>query len=353
MSERTGSRPEAYGHAPFLRPLAALSARMGRDLTQVQGPGGNTSLKHGGVLWVKASGTDLADADRSCIFAPVDLEAALAAIGAEEECPVPLHDIPQAEGMRASIEVSLHALMPQRTVLHTHDVNVIAWACRADAEQALAGPLDGLNWAFVPYARPGLELTRRVRGILDQRTPDILILGNHGLVAGADTPEAAAQHVAAVRERLALEPRPVPAADTARLARLAQGTDFAPAGLPDAHWTALDGTALRVTSGGVLYPDHVVFLGAEVAVIPPEAPERLQETEAALAAVPGAGVLLRKGACRAAQAMAACLGLVASRFPDDARPRYLDFADIPALLGWDAERYRQEQARRRAAAMQG
>ncbi|MYA89823.1 MAG: class II aldolase, partial [Boseongicola sp. SB0662_bin_57] len=32
----------------------ALSARLGKDPLQVQGPGGNTSVKDGDVMWIKA-----------------------------------------------------------------------------------------------------------------------------------------------------------------------------------------------------------------------------------------------------------------------------------------------------------
>lgn len=342
---------EAYDHAPFLRPLAELSAGMGRDLTQVQGPGGNTSLKHEGVLWVKASGTELAGAVRSCIFAPVDLDIARDVIAAGDDRPIPALDIPQAEGMRPSIECSLHALMPHRVVVHNHDVNVIAWAARADAGTALAGPMQGLNWAFVPYARPGLPLTQAVRGILETGTPDILILGNHGLVVGGDTPDEAAGQLETVRGRLELAPRMTAPPDRARLAKLSEGTPFAPAVMAEAHWTALDGAALCVAAHGPLYPDHVVFLGAEVAIA--ESASELTGTEAKLIAVPGAGVLVREELPLAAQAMAACLGLTVARFPVNAEPACLGTEDIAALLGWDAERYRQELARRKAAFMRG
>lgn len=348
MSSHVTRRPAAYDHAPFLRSLAVLSAGMGRDISRVQGPGGNTSLKHEGVLWVKASGTDLADADKTCIFVPVDLGVARQAIADGDDKPIPALDLPQAEGMRPSIECSLHALMPHRVVLHNHDVNVIAWAARADAESALAAPLQGLNWAFVPYARPGLPLTRAVRDVMESRAPDILILGNHGLVVGGETPDDAAGRLDAVRERLELRPRAVPASNRPLLDELSRGTAFAPAVLKEAHWTALDETSLRVAAGGTLYPDHVVFLGPELEVVQPDAAEPAG-TQAKLVAVRGAGVLIEDGLPAAAQAMAACLGLVAARFPEDAEPAYLRAEDIAVLLGWDAERYRQEQARRKAA----
>ena len=39
-----------------------LSANLGQDPLQVQGPGGNTSVKDDEVMWIKASGTELANA---------------------------------------------------------------------------------------------------------------------------------------------------------------------------------------------------------------------------------------------------------------------------------------------------
>ncbi|MEO0633779.1 MAG: class II aldolase, partial [Pseudomonadota bacterium] len=56
----------------------ALSARLGSDPLQVQGAGGNTSIKDGAVMWIKASGTQLAQANTEEIFVAVDRRAALA-----------------------------------------------------------------------------------------------------------------------------------------------------------------------------------------------------------------------------------------------------------------------------------
>ena len=42
--------------------LRTLSARVGADPLLVQAAGGNTSLKDGGTMWIKASGTWLKDA---------------------------------------------------------------------------------------------------------------------------------------------------------------------------------------------------------------------------------------------------------------------------------------------------
>ncbi|MFN5457452.1 class II aldolase/adducin family protein, partial [Bradyrhizobium sp.] len=109
-----------------LMALREMSARVGRDMSMVQGAGGNSSLKDGDLLWVKASGTWLSDAAEKDIFVPVLLPAALEALARDDE-RIPL----AAPGnLRASIETSLHALMPHRVVLHVHSVNTIAWAVR-------------------------------------------------------------------------------------------------------------------------------------------------------------------------------------------------------------------------------
>ena len=60
--------------------LLEVSERLGRDPLQVQGPGGNTSIKSDGAMWVKASGTWLADARASDVMVPVDARALTASI---------------------------------------------------------------------------------------------------------------------------------------------------------------------------------------------------------------------------------------------------------------------------------
>src|SRR3954452_4031015 len=95
----------------FLDDLRRMSARVGANIQLVQGAGGNSSLKHDGVLWVKDSGAWLSEAQEKPMFVPVDLAGARAALAAGNET------MPVAGGfgevtLRASIETSLHALMP-------------------------------------------------------------------------------------------------------------------------------------------------------------------------------------------------------------------------------------------------
>lgn len=171
----------------LVRPLAALSARIGQDPLLTQAAGGNTSIKAGSVLWVKASGKWLAKVSEEPMFVPVNLDGVRRRIAAGEADPAKPETLEAGgvQGLRPSIETTLHALMPHPVVLHVHSVNTIAWAARADGESRIAERLAGLNWVWVPYCRPGLPLTQAVARVMETRNPDVLIIANHGPVLGA------------------------------------------------------------------------------------------------------------------------------------------------------------------------
>jgi rhamnose utilization protein RhaD (predicted bifunctional aldolase and dehydrogenase) len=329
--------------------LRRMSARVGRDITLVQGAGGNSSVKLGDVLWVKASGAWLSDAEAKDVFVPVALSGARQALAAGDE------KMPVAEGfgeikLRASIETALHALLPHPVVLHVHAVNTIAWSVRADGGEELAARLEGLNWRSLPYRRPGLPLSQTVAAITAQAPADVLVLGNHGLVVGAASAAEAEALVREVERRLSLVPRAAGPADLPVLSRVCAGSDYRPAADPACHALATDAHNFAVATAGSLYPDHVVFLGPALPTLPEKtslrdlaahADAQGVPTPVALL-VPGAGAIIRNDAGAGVEPMLVCLGLVVTRLPTAARIRTLPQDEEQALLNWDAERYRQQ-----------
>ena len=331
-----------------LNDLRRMSARVGKNILLTQASGGNSSIKLGDVLWVKASGAWLADAEDKDVFLGVSLSGARAALAeGNERMPLaPGRDSP----LRASIETSLHALMPHPVVLHVHSVNTIAWSVRTDASDKLAAHLQGLAWHRLDYHHPGLPLARAVSESLARGAADVLILGNHGLVVGAPTCDAAEALVMEIERRLALVPRSAALADNTGLARVCAGTDYRPVHDALCHQLATDRHNLRLVTAGSLYPDHVIFLGP---ALPALAGGETLTAKAAHAAsarwpapvavlVPGKGAVIRNDATTAAHAMLSCLVLVASRLPLRAQIKYLPERAEQALLNWDAERYRQQ-----------
>ena len=115
---------------------------------------------------------------------------------------------PAARYTRASIETAMHAVLPHRVALHLHSVNTIAWSVRQDARVRLEHQLDGLRWQWISYVPSGLALAREIEKALSASADtDVLILGNHGLVIGADDCGAVEDLLSQVEQRLSICPR--------------------------------------------------------------------------------------------------------------------------------------------------
>lgn len=333
--------------------LLDLSARVGADPDLVQGAGGNTSIKEGGTLWIKASGLWLAHARRRDVMVPVALDPLLDALERDDPATEKAQDFVVRDlnpsGLRPSIETTVHALMPQKVVVHVHCVETIATAVRADAAAIAGEKLQGIPYAFVPYARPGLPLAKAIAERIQADT-SVLVLGNHGLAVAAETVGDAARLLAEVSQRFAVPVRQAPSADLEALSRLAVNSAYR---LPDdgrIHDAATDLESCRIAAGGSLYPDHVIFSARDrlsrlrektrsLSKRASVAPERACRRSFSF---PAKGALVLKDISAGALAMARCLSDVTARIPDGASLRYLTDAENAELLGWDAEKYRQQ-----------
>lgn len=329
------------------------AAAIGQDLTLVQGAGGNVSWKDGNVLWIKASGTWLADALKQDIFVPIDLERsrALGAAGAEDFSPALL----ESGRRRPSIETPLHALMTQRVVSHVHSVDAIAWSVLADAREQLAARLGQLSWCWIDYAKPGRDLSLALAGQLrsQERAPNIVLLGNHGLVVAGDTVdevERISQEVCSLLARTVRTPAGGNRAMEQALAREWQAQGYAPATDESVQALACDPDMLRrAKSAWVLYPDHAVFLGAAAPIAQPDdSPEacltRL-EGRPPVILVPGKGVIVADTASLNQRLMLGCYAAVLCRLQPEEIIRPLSQNEVAALLNLEQEKYRQRNSK--------
>ena len=334
------------GRKGVMGDLERFSAEVGARLDLVQGAGGNISEKAGGVMRIKASGAWLSDALEKPVFVDVELGEFRKMLAGEFSDDALKTALAREGALRPSIETPLHALSPFRFVAHVHSANAIAWSVREDARERLAERLSGIDWAFIPYVRPGAPLALAVRSAFEEARPQVLILGNHGLVVAAETLGELRTLLDEVEERLASSAMETTAAPPAP----------AIAAPPGYHWVqhspcaflAFDEARAAIASKGSLYPDHVVFLGPAMTLV-----RRVEEIAIMIpppkaAIVKAAGVLARQDLTKGALAMLDCLGLVLARLDPAAPVRYLSQDDEAALLGWDAETYRQGQDKREA-----
>ncbi len=305
----------------------SFSARIGADPLCIQGPGGNTSIKDDAVMWIKASGKELADAVRSEIFVAVDRKAAAAeARGAGDgTCKATVLD--PAIQLRPSIETTFHAMLDFRVVAHSHSVAVLSHVISPEGREVAQSLLADLNPVFVPYAKPGLPLTEAIRDRIAPETR-LIILENHGLIVCGDTTDAADTLMQEVEVRLRREPVPV----SANVPEADPLPGYAWAG--EESWLARDDTALARVLAGSYYPDHVVFLG-------PALPTEIGEPAPPAILVPGVGVQVRAQATATQRAMLTCLSDVLRRVPADWTLAPIGPTAEAELLNWDAEKYRQ------------
>ncbi len=317
-----------------------LSQRVGADPLLVQGPGGNTSVKSGRKMWIKASGTELAEALEKNIFVEVDCDAAIAEIdgAGDGSCRAALVDPSQT--LRPSIETAFHALLPFRYVVHVHSIATICHAASIEGEQLLPEKLDGLDWALVPYQRPGIPLTRAIRDVMGQPVARVFILNNHGLIVCGENVEEADSLLREVERRLYL---PVQSFDSGN----------APPAAPDG-WSYRAGNAMLACDEAAdtrartasYYPDHVVFLGPALPWVTENRVETFLRSEPAfpVVLVDQVGTLVRDDIRPSALAMLDCLQNVLCRVPVEWTMTGLNKADEMSLLNWDAEKYRQALA---------
>ena len=329
-----------------LESLRRLSATLGRNPDLIQAGGGNTSLKIDGTLWVKASGKWLIHAEEEDMFLPVPMQEILGSIERGQEYTV------ASNGLRPSVETTLHAVLQQGCVVHVHSVNVLAWAALELSPQAFASRLDGLRWVWIPYIHPGLPLAQRIR--------DAVVSGSGGCSRSSESwSDRGCRYLrgrgtssADVETRLGLSPRPLPDPGHDRLAELA--TDYwqiAPD--EEVHALGTDLDAFEVATGGTLYPDHCVYLGHSLAGLHPgESPDHAAERYAArwgrrppAIGCPEAGLLVSPELSRAGREMLVCLARVTRRIASSDEVHYLAYDDVARLMNWDAEHYRQSVAR--------
>jgi rhamnulose-1-phosphate aldolase/alcohol dehydrogenase len=191
---------EAAAIADEVDLLAYLSNLVGKDPTLTQPGGGNSSLKRREtdfagrtveVLRVKGSGTDLASITRTG-FTGLRLEE-LGLLrgqnGMSDEELVAFMRATMVDGREPapSIETPLHAMLPFRFIVHTHDFATQALTDTPRPE-ALVREALGAESAYIGYFRPGFPLAEAVMdlGPIDSGARG-LVLGRHGLVAWGET----------------------------------------------------------------------------------------------------------------------------------------------------------------------
>jgi len=316
------------------------------DPLLVQGAGGNVSWKDGGVLWVKASGTWLANAENDDIFVPVDLMHLRTEIAEGKFTATP--NIVGDTSLKPSIETMLHALMPQKIVVHLHAVEILAQLVRENPLiqiHKLVG--DTVKWLFVDYIKPGADLAKNVSAQLAaHHDTDVVFLNRHGLVIGGESIDS----IDIILKKLILQLKTKPRQFENNIPSEALRTDFLDISYilsSDSNVNKLaTNTELisRIKNDWALYPDHIVFLG-EKAIVVNGANDLLVEANSAARPnflfVAGKGVYEHPLTTNAHRAQLRCYYEVLARQKKSEKLVSLSNFEVAELLNWESEKYRQ------------
>lgn len=322
--------------------LVSLCLELSRDPLLVQGAGGNFSAKEGSTLWIKASGTWLSDADKGQIFLPISCEEVNGLVDRRE-----FQTLPKAKNdseLRPSIETWLHAIMPQKFVIHLHAIDVLALLIHDTSHDELRdAALQGINWGFVSYVKPGPDLAVSVAKLLaEEPTLEVIFLQNHGIVLAADSLQKTVALLDQVRSATGQK---IIQVYKGEIPDYEIGFGYEPIQDEDIHALATQPELAKlVESAWAISPDHVVFLGAS-----PEFFESVEEFQTKLSNsrqrplvvfVFGIGVFSKGPLDKAGREQIRAYFELIIRQRQDQRFNTFGSEQIGELLNWDAEKYR-------------
>jgi len=378
------------GHSRELDELLHVSHAVGGHTRFVQAGGGNTSVKSadGALMFIKASGTPLAQMDARRGWALVDtgtlgelggrrdLLSKPAAAREAEVARILARSVIAPSDARPSVEAPLHAFL-SRVVIHTHPPAVNALTCHRRSKELLKQlwRKEEEQPLWVPYTDPGIMLAFRVRQLTEGyrrrygRLPRIILLENHGLICSAERATDALQLHLSVIDRIERSFAKSDAADPiGRMVAQAVGKvagkamrarRFVFPQPPCLPGQAIDPRAHSAVFTGALTPDHVVYSGPKPCAVEEPvyearlraAVERYRKEQGTLPRVVTLGakgtwvVAENEKKLDAAQELFA--SAVASSLLAGGELRPLGPREVEFIMNWEAEQYRTSQMDKR------
>lgn len=338
-----------YVNSSLAAQVIEFCAQIGTDALLVQGPGGNVSWKEEGVLWIKASGKWLADAKSSEIFVPVSLPPLQNALAKSDFTIVPA--AMSSSQLRPSIETLLHVLMPHKIVVHLHPVEMLAHLVRNNQKEAIARYIgQEINWIYVDYAKPGADLAEAVsHQLVNAPAADVIFLGNHGVLIGGEDIKEISLTLNRLTSSLKTDTAPYSALHAAQSSVVPYAlTNYQICADLQLNQLALDERlAKRLRTSWALYPDHVVFLGAEPVILDaftqPGDLEHISLAKPPFIFVIGHGVYESNDVTLAQKSQLRCYYDVVIRQPTDDPLTTLSQKQVFELVSWESEKHRVRQ----------
>lgn len=200
-----------------IHPFVTICDLTSDSVDMIQAGGGNASAKYESndlsMMLIKASGFLMSEVDENKGYAQIELDKILKiledvqngilSIDDESEINRRINEANTGD-LRPSIETFLHALLPQRYILHVHALITLIYASSKRFVEDMASQWDApkeqnnqlIKALLVPYEKPGIHLAMAMMQGIEKYiayygvSPDVIILQNHGLIVASDSPDA-------------------------------------------------------------------------------------------------------------------------------------------------------------------
>ncbi len=331
--------------------LIEISQYAGTRVDYTQGGGGNTSVKDGDVMYIKASGFKLKDIDATTAYVPMDLtkiktffESVDLNDGRDYDAlnkQVTAEATLKFEGLaplRPSVEVGFHSVL-KKYVIHTHSVYANLLTCAVKGKELAAEIFANADFGyiFMPYIDPGFTLSVKMKeAVCEYQTatgkyPEVIFMQNHGLVVSGDDIARVKEVNEAVNNLIVAyfnlkdEYRTVTlnnVAENTFVSETALVTDFVKANVLDK----------ALLDKYPLYPDQLVYLNNILAF----APEKLQVKDGSVYYVTN-----EKEAVTLEETLFAYLFVITTLKNKGIEISTMSEKDVYFINNWEAEKYRR------------
>ncbi|MFH1613869.1 MAG: SDR family oxidoreductase [Planctomycetota bacterium] len=283
-----------------LADLIRISNFVGGDTKLVQGGGGNTSVKtpDGKYMYIKASGTSLAQMNSGAGWRKLRLDAVLEILEDKSLAELDVFDremaivsrlqLSCADGLktdaRPSVESHLHARL-NRCVIHIHPIAVDAYVCARNGRAIIQKLFKNEKYPplWMPYFDPGYSLAVRISRAIARYEeqyrckPEIVFLEKHGLLVNRPSASGAIGlvkkvikicetnlHVKKAAKIKPAEPEAVRTAEFAlRRAVFNAAGDYVTIThhMSNRIWTFMKRPDVKKHLSGILTPDELAYAG--------------------------------------------------------------------------------------------
>ncbi|GAB6109651.1 class II aldolase/adducin family protein [Fusibacter bizertensis] len=198
-----------------LQDFIALCRNYSDAVDLIQAGGGNASSKtqddvtKRAIMRIKASGFLMSEVDENNGYSTINLLKVQQLIEAVSNGSIEIEDEKMQNeimieanlsSLRPSIETYLHALLPQKHVLHLHSYVALLYASSHAFKEITEHQFDTalnneMDMLYVGYEKPGIKLAMALKEKLEQfqsiyhKMPRVIILQNHGIIYAANSLE--------------------------------------------------------------------------------------------------------------------------------------------------------------------